>query len=179
MTGIRRSITIYCLLLLSLQYATKGQEYNYVHYKTNDGLAGAVVYDLCQDQDGFIWFATETGLSRFDGSRFKNFTMDDGLPSNEILKVFADTEGRVWICPFKKMICYYYQGKIFTPQNDSLLKSIRLKGFVNLICEDVDKNILLIANAEAILISNKTKGVKYFSGTNILAAVTNYPEKGF
>ncbi len=179
MTGIRRSIVIYCLLLLSMPFVIKGQEYNYEHYKTNDGLAGAVVYDLCQDKDGFIWFATETGLSRYDGSHFKNFTMDDGLPSNEILRVFADTEGRVWICPFKKMICYYYQGKIFTPQNDSLLKSIRLTGFVNLICEDVDKNILLIANAEAILISNKTKEVNYYSGMHILTAGANFPEKGF
>jgi ligand-binding sensor domain-containing protein len=179
MSGIRRSFVIYVILLVSLPYATKGQEYNYVHYKTNDGLAGAVVYDLCQDNDGFIWFATETGLSRFDGSHFKNFTMDDGLPSNEILKVFADTKGRVWICPFKKMICYYYQGKIFTPQNDSLLKQIRLNGFVNLICEDVDKNILLIANAEAILVNNKTENVYYYPGMNISATVANYPDKGF
>jgi hypothetical protein len=104
--------------------------------------------------------------------------MDDGLPSNEILRVFADTEGRVDLS-IQKDDLLLLPGKIFTPKNDSLLKSIRLTGFVNLICEDVDKNILLIANAEAILISNKTKEVNYYSGMHILTAVANSPEKGF
>ena len=35
-----------------------------------------------------MWFATENGLSRFDGKNFKTFTTKDGLPDNEILKIF-------------------------------------------------------------------------------------------
>ena len=65
------------------------QSYNYVHYNTQDGLAGSTVYDMCQDKDGFMWFATENGLSRYDGTHFTNFTVKDGLPDNEVLKVFC------------------------------------------------------------------------------------------
>ena len=64
------------------------QEYNYIHYDVKDGLAGSTVYDECQDKDGFIWFATEAGISRFDGTHFKNFTTTDGLPETEIIKLF-------------------------------------------------------------------------------------------
>ncbi len=70
----------FCPLLL------KAQEFNYVHYDTKDGLAGSTVYSMCQDKDGFMWFATENGLSRYDGTHFKNFTVKDGLPDNEVLK---------------------------------------------------------------------------------------------
>ena len=90
-----------------------GQSYNYIQYTTRDGLGGSTVYDMCQDMDGFIWFATNNGLTRFDGKNFKNFTVKDGLPDNEILKVYPDSLGRVWIASFKSEVCYYEKGKIY------------------------------------------------------------------
>lgn len=71
----------------------KAQSYNYINYTPKDGLAGSTVYSICQDKDGFMWFGTENGLSRFDGTHFKNFTIKDGLPDNEVLKVFPDSQG--------------------------------------------------------------------------------------
>src|SRR4051812_12033790 len=102
--------------------AVYGQEYGYTHYDSKDGLASSTVYCVAQDKDGFMWFGTETGLSRYDGTRFRNFTQEDGLPDNEIIQLFADSKGRVWISPFKKAICYYYKGKIYNNENDSLLR---------------------------------------------------------
>lgn len=43
------------------------------HYTTNDGLLSSTIYTLLQDKDGFIWFGTDVGVSRFDGKRFHNF----------------------------------------------------------------------------------------------------------
>src|ERR1043165_8704885 len=83
------------------------QEYGYSHYDSRDGLAGSTVYSMVQDKEGFLWFGTDIGLSRFDGTHFKNFTRADGLPDNEIIQLFADSKGRIWISPFKKSICYY------------------------------------------------------------------------
>src|SRR5689334_15351130 len=103
------SIQILFLLLLGCLFlppVLSAQEYSYVYYNTRDGLAGSTIYDICQDKDGFIWFATEAGLSRFDGTRFKNFTTADGLPEAEILRLYADDQGRVWIAPFKNTVCY-------------------------------------------------------------------------
>jgi ligand-binding sensor domain-containing protein len=69
------------------------QEYGYTHYDSRDGLAGSTVYCMTQDRDGFIWVGTEGGLSRFDGTHFKNFSKEDGLPDNEIIQLFADSKG--------------------------------------------------------------------------------------
>lgn len=119
------------------------QEYSYNHYGITDGLAGATTYCLIQDKDGFIWIGTETGVSRFDGTHFKNFTTKDGLPDLEILQMLSDSKGRVWMAPFRKSVCYYYQGKIHNPENDTLLGRIHLKGHIEYFVEDNEGNILL------------------------------------
>jgi two-component sensor histidine kinase len=90
----------------------QAQTYNSVHYDTKDGLPSAVVYDVSQDKYGFMWFATENGLSRFDGKNFKTFTTKNGLPDNSILKVHGDNSGKVYLSPFTHDL-YYYQDDSF------------------------------------------------------------------
>lgn len=106
-------------------------------------MAGSVVYDAIQDKDGFMWFATENGLSRFDGKNFTTFTTRDGLPDNEVLKLFPDSKGRLWIMPFKPSLCYYYQGKIYNKGNDSLLSKIKLSSHAFDMVEDKFGNLVI------------------------------------
>ncbi|OQP59955.1 hypothetical protein A3860_35525 [Niastella vici] len=120
-----------------------GQEYGYTHYDGKDGLPSATVYCIAQDRDGFMWFGTETGLSRFDGTHFRNFTTEDGLPDNEIIQLFADSKGRVWFTPWRKTVCYYYKGVIHTSENDSLLKKLRISDNIYRFTEDNEGNILM------------------------------------
>lgn len=134
-------LSIAFFLLYTLSVAA--QEYSYTHYDSKDGLAGSTVYNITQDKEGFLWFATETGLSRFDGTHFKNFSQEDGLPDNEIIQLFADSKGRVWLSPFRKTICYYYKGTIYNSENDSLLSRLHLPENVLRFAEDDDGNILL------------------------------------
>ncbi len=122
------------------------QDYSFIRYDTRDGLAGSVVYDAIQDKEGFMWFATENGLSRFDGKNFKTFTTKDGLPDNEILKLFVDSKGRLWIMPFKPSICYYYKGKIYNKTNDSLISKINLFTYAFDMAEDRSGNLFIARN---------------------------------
>ncbi|OQP50712.1 hypothetical protein A4H97_02415 [Niastella yeongjuensis] len=134
-------------------YTSCAQEYNYIHYDVKDGLAGSTVYDLCQDKDGFIWFATEAGISRFDGTHFKNFTTSDGLPETEILKLFADSKGRIWMAPFKNNVCYYYKGKIHNQENDAVLKKINLPSVIALFRESIDQDMAFYTNNSVTIVS--------------------------
>ena len=136
------------IFLSSLTYSSFAQEYSYTHYDVTDGLAGSVVYCITQDKDGFIWTGTETGVSRFDGTHFKTFTAADGLPDIEVLEMFGDSKGKVWMAPFRKSVCYYYQGHIHNQDNDSLLRKVHLKENVENFAEDAEGNILILeANA--------------------------------
>ncbi len=89
--GLREPLTAF-LLFVFVGIPVSAQEYSYARYDVKDGLVGSVVYHGLEDKDGFLWFATETGVSRFDGTHFKNFTTQDGLPDNEILRLFVDSK---------------------------------------------------------------------------------------
>ncbi|HEV3327513.1 MAG TPA: two-component regulator propeller domain-containing protein, partial [Puia sp.] len=139
-----RCVAILLFVLASFVYSTAfPQEYSYTHYDITEGLAGTTAYCITQDADGFIWVGTETGVSRFDGTHFRNFTTADGLPDIEVLQIFGDSKGRVWMAPFRKSICYYYRGKIYNMGNDTLLSQISLKGNVEGFAEDAQGNVLI------------------------------------
>ena len=61
------------------------------------GLAQSVVYAVVQDRDGFMWFGTQTGLSRFDGLQFVTLTKEQGLKSDLIRAIVPCREGGIWI----------------------------------------------------------------------------------
>ncbi|WP_430902455.1 ligand-binding sensor domain-containing protein [Paraflavitalea sp. sgz302552] len=103
------------------------QEYSFTNLTSKNGLAGNQVYAMAQDSSGFIWFGTESGLSRFDGSKFVNYTSKDGLPDNEVLALFVDSKNRLWISYFKNAIAYYSKGKFYTGSNDSVLRKLVLR----------------------------------------------------
>src|ERR1035438_3375960 len=59
-------------------------------YSTADGLAADRIDCIVPDSRGFIWFCSPEGLSRFDGYRFKNFGVAEGLPHRAV-HVFLET----------------------------------------------------------------------------------------
>jgi hypothetical protein len=135
---------------------------------------------MVRDRDGFLWFGTETGLSRYDGAHFKNFYVSDGLPDNEIIKLFVDSHNRVWIVPFKNSLCYYQNGKIHNQQNDSLLSRLTLRGEVLSVTEDVHGD-LIIAELRAIDIispAGKISTIDHFKGRRFALIQAGLNEKG-
>ncbi len=55
------------------------------------------VVSLAVDREGVVWAGTwGAGLSRFDGSTWRSFTMADGLPGNHVFEL-AIAGGRIWI----------------------------------------------------------------------------------
>lgn len=94
------------------------------HFGLEDGLPSETVYHLAKDQQGFLWIATDAGVSRYDGRAFDNFTMKDGLGDNEILKIVEDRFGRIWFLPFNGQLSYYKDGVIYNKRNDSLFSGL-------------------------------------------------------
>ena len=55
-----------------------------------------LVYTIYQDREGYIWFGTDGGVSRYDGEKFINFTTDAGLIRDFIHSIYQDREGYIW-----------------------------------------------------------------------------------
>lgn len=68
---------------------------------TNDGLSQSTVNDILQDSRGFLWFATEDGLNRYDGYQFKVYRNDSydlfSISSNQITSIIEDKNGSIWV----------------------------------------------------------------------------------
>lgn len=68
------------------------------HYGPETGLAHREVNAIFQDRQGFMWFGTKFGLSRFDGKSFTNFTKDrNGLAFDDIQSIAQDADGLLWL----------------------------------------------------------------------------------
>lgn len=71
------------------------------HYGVENGLPHSTVSCVLQSRDGFLWFGTWYGLSRFDGTRFYNFTNiltpTSDQPPRKVETIVEDSEGNLWI----------------------------------------------------------------------------------
>ena len=71
------------------------------HYNSEDGLSQDSVFDILQDSKGFLWFATQDGLNRFDGYTFTiykhNIRDENSLTGNFIRCIHEDKAGNLWI----------------------------------------------------------------------------------
>lgn len=110
----------------------QAQQFNYVQFTKEQGLAGNIAYSITQDHQGFVWIGTENGVSRYDGHSFTNFTTEDGLTDNEVLQVICDSKGRVWFHCFSAPLCFYEKGKIYNPENSPhLFNGVKTTGMMD------------------------------------------------
>ncbi|MTV36123.1 two-component regulator propeller domain-containing protein [Duganella radicis] len=104
--SVFRACLAICALLLA-GVATSAPRWNqlldtaFQNISQDAGLPGAVVTVLAEDGEGFLWVATQSGLARWDGYRFRVYRAkpDDArsLPDNWVQTLHSDTRGRLWI----------------------------------------------------------------------------------
>ncbi len=52
---------------------------------------------MLQDNNGYIWIGTQSGIGKFDGSRFETLTSRNGLAGNYITDLEMDNNGDIWV----------------------------------------------------------------------------------
>ncbi len=71
------------------------------HLTLDDGLSQSNVLSVLQDSDGFMWFATENGLNRYNGYEFEYYRRErgnpDALASDFIFDIQEDKHGNLWV----------------------------------------------------------------------------------
>ena len=68
---------------------------------TEQGLSQSTVHAILQDQQGFMWFATEGGLDKYNGYQFTVYKHDPDnsktLSDNLVQTIYLDHQGELWI----------------------------------------------------------------------------------
>ena len=76
---------------------SQAQKIPFKNYTNQNGLPQITVYDIEQDFNGYIWFATQVGAARFDGYEFEVFNTSNGLPDDFVNCLMVHKSGNVWM----------------------------------------------------------------------------------
>jgi signal transduction histidine kinase/ligand-binding sensor domain-containing protein/DNA-binding response OmpR family regulator len=100
---MRKKNHLFILLMIGLAVAGRAQpvHLNFTALTSKDGLLSNTVNAILKDRYGLMWFATDDGLNKFDGTNFtvyRHVPGDSGsLRANEVLALFEDRNGDLWI----------------------------------------------------------------------------------
>jgi len=84
------------------------------NFTTEHGLPSSEIHYTLEDDQGYMWFATDNGVSRFDGYSFKNFGPQEGLKHHVAFFLQKDPDGVIWIATMNGHL-YYVKGENILP----------------------------------------------------------------
>ncbi|MBK9256652.1 MAG: response regulator [Saprospiraceae bacterium] len=110
-----KTILVTCgvLFFVLLNENLKAQYFKteFEYLSASDGLAQNHVFNIGQDSDGFMWFCTMGGLSRYDGFSFLNFTYSEEdsttISASHTDMFLEDSKGRCWVSTVNGFNRYY------------------------------------------------------------------------
>ena len=98
---MRLYLTIWSVFLLHAYAAAQQIPYSFRTININHGLSQNSVIDIATDDKGFLWFATQDGLNRYDGKGFAVFRMNfDDITTraySRLGKIVAGIDHDLWL----------------------------------------------------------------------------------
>jgi ligand-binding sensor domain-containing protein len=130
------------------------QTYFFEQYGVEQGLSSSKVYSVIQDRNDWIWFGTESGVSRFNGLKFENFSTRNGMAGGGVYSLAEDSIGRIWFGHLNGGISIYDNGKFSKLRFDTI---------------DINNDVTAIRQQDGkIWIATMSNG----------AILTNFPARG-
>ncbi|HTI94869.1 MAG TPA: two-component regulator propeller domain-containing protein, partial [Puia sp.] len=98
---MRTSLLLICLLHAAVAVYCQSPDIRFSSLTSKDGLLSNSVNAILKDRYGLMWFATDDGLNKFDGTNFTVYRHKPGDPfslrANEILSLHEDRMGELWV----------------------------------------------------------------------------------
>lgn len=98
---VNRTTYLLILSLLISFVAIAQRSIKFDKITVDDGLSQGNINWIHQDRQGFIWFATNGGLNKFDGTQFISYLHSDSdsnsISNNIINHISEDRHGKLWI----------------------------------------------------------------------------------
>lgn len=88
--------SLFCLSGFSQEKALQ-----FRHISTQEGLSHNSVFSILKDSRGFMWFATDDGLNKYDGYKFTPYKHDPlnlhSISSSSINALLEDDQQNIWV----------------------------------------------------------------------------------
>ncbi|MCL6218082.1 two-component regulator propeller domain-containing protein [Zunongwangia pacifica] len=115
----------------------------FYHYDTSNGLSNNIVNSITEDEIGFIWIGTNSGLNRFDGNEFEKFDKENsGLLNNYIQQIIPAKNSDLFLATNRGIHIYDLQKNLF--QQKSIENSYLSDGITSIL--EYSKNILVVGD---------------------------------
>ena len=153
------SVLKFILILMIVPVTSIAQDLKFKHLGSDQGLSQVSVQSIIQDSDGFMWFATQDGLNRYDGFHFKVFKNNpidkNSISSNVIYSLFEDEDGLIYVGTKETGLSVYNRyTETFTNYKPGKKKTDLPSPAVRSICA-ASKDELLIGTEDGLAIFNK------------------------
>ena len=155
---MKNAVCLFCLFLL---HTATAQVYKHRSFATADGLSSTTIYHALQDRKGYLWFGTDAGVTRFDGTHFKQYYKDNGLSDNDVIHLFGGKTNRVFFATYNGRLSFFDNDKFANPSNTAFLRQAAFNYALVAGFEDVADNIWLGTKDGSIYRLNKN-GVQPF-----------------
>ena len=94
-----------------------------------DGLADNFVRDITTDSEGYVWFSTINGVSRYDGYRFLNFMPREwGGDSGDVAMVRETADSTLWMVCQGELLTYRRVERMWAVDGLQRLQQLGVKG---------------------------------------------------
>ncbi|NHE58149.1 hybrid sensor histidine kinase/response regulator transcription factor [Cyclobacterium plantarum] len=108
-------LLLWSLLLFAELKGENDPEISFRKLKTGQNLSSGNIQAIFQDRDGYLWFGTNNGLNRYDGSTLNVYYSDEGdsstVSSSSIYKIFQGPDGDIWLKDFERVFNIYRKDK--------------------------------------------------------------------
>lgn len=145
-----KRVLLFVFAILALH--SNAQRYSANTYTIADGLENSSVFDLVQDTSGLIWFATQSGISSFDGTEFTNYGINDSLEYSGYIHLIVDQKGKLWALPINTNSRLGF----FEGNNWKFIENIGLK---NMPDRNISFDVAYIKNDLIIVIATNDSGL--------------------
>jgi signal transduction histidine kinase/ligand-binding sensor domain-containing protein/CheY-like chemotaxis protein len=135
---MKKYLLILLFALVSL-YGSAG-DFLFRHYFVDDGLPSNTVRAILQDKFGFIWFGTDEGLCRYDGTAIRKFCFNCES-ADPYVSCLYDAGDKIWVGSFRGILLYDYTTEHFTPLRAKTSHGVKISSNVTRITRDKDGNI--------------------------------------
>lgn len=149
---MKKYFHITLLLYVSINICN-AENFNFRHYKAENGLNSNSVNSILQDKFGFIWIGTERGLNRYDGFIFRSFYIEKKesktIFNSLVSALFESRNGEIWIGSDDGIY-------IFNQKNEKITRfqakadDVEISTLVNEIKEDKSGNIWISTYGQGV-----------------------------
>lgn len=154
--------TIWGGLLIALLFPVLSFGYMFKTIQKKDGLLGVKVNAILKDSRGYMWFGTESGLTRFDGYQKKTFSSEnEALSDASIESIQEDANGDLWIKTSSGFVVYNPCYESFNQDLHQRLSKFGVDGTPSIIYIDSRKNFWTFVPGKGCTIIKGGSDLKY------------------